>query len=266
MTTILLVGGGRMGGALARGWRQRGIAADSIFVIEPDVGSASRLKADTGATIIGGPDALKSPPEVVVFAVKPQAMAEIAPAYRKFAGSAFLSIAAGRTLKFFAGALGPQAAVVRSMPNTPASVGRGFTVACANANVSAAQRALCQSLLEAVGEVAWVEDEALLDPVTAVSGSGPAYVFLLMEALAEAGKAAGLPADLAERLARATIIGSGELARLSPESAADLRRAVTSPGGTTEAALKVLMAPGGLTDLMTRAVAAATKRSRELAG
>lgn len=255
-----------MGGALARGWHQRGIAAESIFVIEPDMGSASRLKADTGAAIIGGPDALKSPPAVVVFAVKPQAMAEIAPAYRKFAGSAFLSIAAGRTLKFFAGALGPQAAVVRAMPNTPASVGRGFTVACANANVSAMQRALCQSLLEAVGEVAWVEDEALLDPVTAVSGSGPAYVFLLIEALAEAGKAAGLPADLAARLARATIIGSGELARLSPESAADLRRAVTSPGGTTEAALKLLMAPGGLTDLMTRAVAAATKRSHELAG
>jgi pyrroline-5-carboxylate reductase len=266
MTTILLVGGGRMGGALARGWRQRGIAADSIFVIEPDAGSARRLKADTGAAIIDGPDALKSSPDVVVFAVKPQAMAEVAPAYRKFTGSVFLSIAAGRTLEFFAGALGPQAAAVRSMPNTPASVGRGFTVACANGNVSAAQRALCQSLLEAVGEVAWVEDEALLDPVTAASGSGPAYVFLLIEALAEAGKAAGLPADLAERLARATIIGSGELARLSPDSAADLRRAVTSPGGTTEAALKVLMAPGGLTDLMTRAVAAATKRSRELAG
>jgi pyrroline-5-carboxylate reductase len=266
MTTILLVGGGRMGGALACGWRQRGIAADSIFVVEPDAGSANRLKTDTGATIIDGPDALKSPPDVVVFAVKPQAMAEIAPAYRKFAGSVFLSIAAGRTLKFFAGALGPQAAVVRSMPNTPASVGRGFTVACANANVTAAQRALCQSLLEAVGEVAWVEDEAPLDPVTAVSGSGPAYVFLLMEALAEAGKAAGLPADLADRLARATIIGSGELARLSPESAADLRRAVTSPGGTTEAALKVLMAPGGLPDLMKQAVLAAAKRSRELAG
>lgn len=255
-----------MGGALARGWRQRGIAAESIFVVEPDAGSARRLKAGTGAAIVNSPDTLKAAPDIVVFAMKPQGLAEVAPAYRKFADGVFLSIAAGRTLKFFADALGPQAAVVRSMPNTPASVGRGFTVACANANVSAAQRALCQSLLEAVGEVAWVEDEALLDPVTAASGSGPAYVFLLIEALAAAGKAAGLPDDLAERLARATIIGSGELARVSPDSAADLRRAVTSPGGTTEAALKVLMASDGLTDLMTRAVAAATKRSRELAG
>ena len=266
MTTILLVGGGRMGGALARGWRQRGIAPESIFVVEPDPASAARLKTDTGATAVAGPDAVKTKPDVVVFAVKPQGLAEIAPAYRSFTDSVFLSIAAGRTLKFFVEALGPRAAVVRSMPNTPAAVGRGFTVACPNANVTAAQRALCQSLLEAVGEVAWVEDESLLDPVTAVSGSGPAYVFLLTEALAEAGKAAGLPADLAERLARATIVGSGELARLAPESAAELRRAVTSPGGTTEAALNVLMAPGGLVDLMTRAVAAATGRSRELAG
>lgn len=255
-----------MGGALARGWRQRGIEAESIFVAEPDSASAARLKADTGATIVAGPGALQAKPDVVVFAVKPQGLAEIAPAYRSLADSVFLSIAAGRTLKFFAEALGPRAAVVRSMPNTPAAVGRGFTVACPNPNVAAAQRALCQSLLEAVGEVAWVEDESLLDPVTAVSGSGPAYVFLLIEALAEAGTAAGLPAELAERLARATIVGSGELARLAPESAAELRRAVTSPGGTTEAALKILMAPGGLTDLMTRAVAAATARSRALAG
>lgn len=265
MTTILLVGGGRMGGALARGWRQRGIAAGSIFAVEPDAAAADRLKADTGVTVAATPADLTVSPDVVVFAVKPQGMAEAVPAYRKF-GGVFLSIAAGRTLKFFADALGPRAAVVRSMPNTPAAVGRGFTVACANAAVSADQRALCQMLLEAVGEVAWVDAESLLDPATAVSGSGPAYVFLLIEALAEAGKAAGLPADLADRLARATVIGSGELARLSPESASELRRAVTSPGGTTEAALKILLAPGGLTDLMTRAVDAATRRSRELAG
>jgi len=252
-----------MGGALARGWRARGLGP--VTIVEPDPAAAARL-ADTGATVAAiVPADLK--PEVTVFAVKPQGMADVAPAYRKYAGgSVFLSIAAGRTLKFFAGTLGSSAAVVRSMPNTPAAVGRGFTVACANAAVSVSQRALCAALLEAVGEVAWVDDEALLDPVTAVSGSGPAYVFLLIEALADAGKAAGLSAVLAARLARATVIGSGELARLAPESPAELRRAVTSPGGTTEAALKVLMAPGGLGDLMTRAVLAAADRSRELAG
>jgi pyrroline-5-carboxylate reductase len=145
-------------------------------------------------------------------------------------------------------------------------VGRGITVACANGLVSADQRGRCQALLEAVGEVAWVEDEGLMDAVTAVSGSGPAYVFLLIECLAGAGVASGLPAELAERLARATVIGSGELARLAADSAGTLRENVTSPGGTTAAALEVLMANDGLGALMTRAVAAATRRSQELAG
>jgi pyrroline-5-carboxylate reductase len=154
---------------------------------------------------------------------------------------------------------------VRAMPNTPAAIGRGIAVACANPRVAATQRALCTKLLGAVGEVAWVEDEALLDPVTAVSGSGPAYVFLLIECLAAAGVAAGLPGDLAMSLARATVSGSGELARLSSEDAAQLRRNVTSPGGTTEAALKILMAEDGMAGLMQRAIAAATARSRELA-
>jgi pyrroline-5-carboxylate reductase len=207
-------------------------------------------------------------PDVIVFAVKPQALDDIAPGYRPYAeaGAVALSIAAGKTIAVFERHLGGRAAIVRTMPNTPAAVGRGITVACANGHVTAAQRALCQALLEAVGEVAWVEDEALLDPVTAVSGSGPAYVFLLIECLAEAGIAAGLPADLAQRLARATVIGSGELARLSDETAAQLRKNVTSPGGTTAAALEVLMGERGLRELMTRAVAAATRRSRELAG
>ena len=151
------------------------------------------------------------------------------------------------------------------MPNTPAAIGRGIAVACANPRVTPAQRTLGTRLLGAVGDVAWAEDEALLDPVTAVSGSGPAYVFLLIECLAEAGIAAGLPADLATTLARATVAGSGELARLSSEDAAQLRRNVTSPGGTTEAALKILMAADGLAPLMRRAIAAATARSRELA-
>jgi pyrroline-5-carboxylate reductase len=175
-----------------------------------------------------------------------------------------VSIVAGKTIAGIARGLGP-AAVVRTMPNTPAAIGRGITVACANERVTAEQRRLCERLLAAAGESAWVEDEALLDAVTAVSGSGPAYVFLLIEALAAAAEAAGLPSALALRLARATVAGSGELARLAGESPAQLREAVTSPGGTTRAALDVLMARDGLVPLIERAVAAAAARSRELA-
>jgi pyrroline-5-carboxylate reductase len=206
-------------------------------------------------------------PAAVVLAVKPQSLPETLPAYRRFADgkTVFLSIAAGKTLRFFARGLGDAAATVRAMPNTPAAIGRGIAVACANPQVTPAQRTLCTRLLAAAGEVAWVDDEALIDPVTAVSGSGPAYVFLLIECLAAAGVSAGLPAELATMLARATVAGSGELARLSSGDAAQLRRNVTSPGGTTEAALKVLMGPGGLAPLMDKAIAAATARSRELA-
>ena len=264
---LLLIGCGKMGGALLGGWLDRGLAP-RVVVIEPGPGAAA-FAGKPGIELLASIDAVAGEfaPAVVVLAVKPQVMADVLPAYRRLAGSAlFLSIAAGKTLGFFARALGPRAAVVRAMPNTPAAVGRGIAVACANAQVSPAQRALAERLLTAVGEVAWVEDEALIDAVTAVSGGGPAYVFLLIECLAEAGVAAGLPADLAARLARATVAGSGELARLSAESAAALREAVTSPGGTTRAALDVLMAADGLAPLLRRAVLAAAKRSRELAG
>jgi pyrroline-5-carboxylate reductase len=172
---------------------------------------------------------------------------------------------AGRTLRFIAGALGCRCAMVRAMPNTPAAIGRGITVAVPR-DANPAQRALADRLLAATGAVEWVEDEALMDAVTAVSGSGPAYVFLLAEALAEAGVAAGLPPALAARLARETVAGSGELLHQAQLDAADLRRNVTSPGGTTAAALDVLMGPDGLAPLMQRAVAAATARSRALAG
>jgi len=254
-----------MGGALLGGWLARGIAASRVHVVEPMGVAQKEIK--TVKTVGGLPSGLK--PDVTVFAVKPQALDDVAPSYRRFAqaGAVTLSIVAGKTIAVFQGHLGAEAAIVRTMPNTPAAVGRGITVGCANPRVTPAQRALCQSLLEAVGEVAWVQDEALLDPVTAVSGSGPAYVFLLIEALAEAGVASGLPVDLAQHLARATVIGSGELARLSSEDAVQLRKNVTSPGGTTAAALDVLMSKdGGLTELMKQAVAAATRRSRELAG
>jgi len=208
-------------------------------------------------------------PRVVVLAVKPQGMDAILPAYRRFAGpgTVFLSIAAGRPIAFFARHLGETAAIVRAMPNTPAAVGRGIAVLCPNAAVAPAQLEACKSLMSAVGAVETVEDEALMDPVTAVSGSGPAYVFLLVEAMAAAGVASGLPADLAMKLARETVAGSGALLAGAPEDAATLRRNVTSPGGTTAAALAVLMdEAGGLGPLMTRAIDAATKRSRELAG
>lgn len=259
---ILLVGCGKMGGALLAGWTKTKIPA-SFHVVEP-----APAKRRSGARYYAS--AAKLPkdlvPALIVLAVKPQALDSILPDYRRFAGRAtFLSIAAGKTLAALARGLGPDAAIIRAMPNTPAAIGRGITVACTNAHVSKGARVLAAKLLAAAGELAWVEDESLLDPVTAVSGSGPAYVFLLIESLAEAGVAAGLPAALAEKLARATVAGAGELARLSAESAAGLREAVTSPGGTTRAALDVLMAPDGLKPLMARAVAAATKRSCDLA-
>jgi pyrroline-5-carboxylate reductase len=177
-----------------------------------------------------------------------------------------VSIMAGRTLRFLEDRLPPRAAVVRAMPNTPAAVARGITVCCANARVTAKQRKLATTLLAAIGKVEWVDDENLIDAVTAVSGSGPAYVFLLAEAMTRAGIAAGLPPDLAARLARETVAGSGELLHRSDLDAATLRQNVTSPGGTTAAALAVLMGPNGFDALLTEAIAAAARRSRELAG
>ena len=266
---LLLVGCGKMGGALLGGWLDRGMTPGDITVIEPGDGLAAGIAARHGVTVHTAPGDLARgfSPAVVLFAVKPQTVDQVAPAYRAFAGAGtvFLTIAAGKTVAGFERHLGETAAVVRAMPNTPAAVRRGIAVAFANANVGDDQRAQCQALLEAVGEVAWVDDERLLDPVTAVSGSGPAYVFLLIECLAEAGIAAGLPEDLSSRLARATVAGAGELARLSEEPPGALRQNVTSPGGTTAAALEVLMAPDGLRPLMVRAVEAATRRARELA-
>jgi pyrroline-5-carboxylate reductase len=258
MTTLLLVGCGKMGGALLQGWRERK-AADRFAIVEPSGGEG----------FYPAPASLPSDlaPDVVVLAVKPQMMEAALPAYCRFARPdvLFLSIAAGKTLAYFARHLGSGAAVVRAMPNTPAAVGRGITVSCANPHVTAAQRALADRLLAAVGEVAWVEDEKLIDAVTAVSGGGPAYVFLLIEVLAKAGIAAGLPEELAMRLARSTVSGAGELARLSSEPASRLRENVTSPKGTTFEALKILMGEKGIEPIFIEAIAAATRRSRELA-
>jgi pyrroline-5-carboxylate reductase len=199
--------------------------------------------------------------------LKPQVAGQVIPALAPLvsASTVVVSIMAGRTLHFLGETLTPSCALVRAMPNTPAAIGRGITVAVPK-SASAAQRELADRLLRATGTVEWIDDEALMDAVTAVSGSGPAYIFLLAEALAHAGTAAGLPSSLAEKLARETIAGAGELMHLSALDAATLRENVTSPGGTTAAALAVLMGPNGLAPLMKKAVAAATKRSRELGG
>ena len=267
---ILLVGGGKMGGAMLRGWLARGLAVDKVRVIEPFEAVAEELRSEFSVSVFAGPDALDScfTPDVVVFAVKPQGMDEIIPPYAGIAtgGPVVLSIAAGRNIAFFEGVLGKGTPIVRTMPNTPAAVGCGITTACANGHVSEEQKAACQSLLEAVGDVVWIDDEGQIDAVTAVSGSGPAYVFHLIECMAAAGEAQGLPPEIAEKLARATVAGSGELARQSADAAGILRENVTSPGGTTAAALEVLMADDGLGPLMAEAIAAATRRSRELAG
>ncbi len=267
--TIFLAGGGKMGSALLAGWLERGINPGDVTVIEPDEETAKGVAERFGVTVVTEPGATgDAVPGAVVLAVKPQSMDDAISVYAGLAGreTVFLSIAAGKTIAYFEDKLGPDAAIVRAMPNTPAAVGRGITVASANANTGDGQLRLCDTLLRAVGVVAWIDDESLMDAVTAVSGSGPAYVFLLAECMAEAGLQAGLPAELAAELALATVAGAGELLHQSGEAAATLRANVTSPGGTTAAALDILMAEDGLQPLITKAVIAAAKRSKELAG
>jgi pyrroline-5-carboxylate reductase len=260
---ILLVGLGKMGGAMLAGWRERGLAPSVAVdpMLPPAPGPEITVVADAAAIPAG------FRPSAVVLAVKPQNAAETLPLYARFAPDAvMLSIMAGRTLSGMAGLLGAHAAIVRAMPNTPAAVRQGITVCCPNQAVTPAQRALCDSLLAAIGSVAWVDDEALIDPVTAVSGSGPAYVFLLAELMEQAAIEQGIPPALARQLARETVSGSGALLAASPEDTAQLRKNVTSPGGTTAAALAVLMDQAALPAALSRAIAAATQRSRELAG
>jgi pyrroline-5-carboxylate reductase len=264
---LLLAGAGKMGGAILSGLLARGLDARSVIVQDPDPARpVADFLADNGIDVLPFIDELTQPPGVILIAVKPQVMDVVLPPLAKLAGpkTLILSIAAGRRIATFEKHL-PCAAIVRAMPNTPAAIGRGMTVAVANSKVTPAQRSLADDLLSAVGQVMWVDNEALLDPVTAVSGSGPAYVFLLAECLAEAGRAAGLDAKFAERLARTTIAGSAALLEASDLSAEQLRKNVTSPGGTTAAALEILGGEDGLQKLMTAAVAAATKRGRDLA-
>lgn len=263
MSKLLLVGCGKMGGAMLEGWLAQGVPPADIVVAEPAEALRPRKP---GLRVVASSTEVRETPQVVVLAVKPQSMDAVLPDLRRFAGAVFLSIAAGKTLRYFAGPLGAEAKVVRSMPNTPAAVRQGITVATAGPGVSEAEKKRCHALLEAVGQVLWVDDEALLDPVTALSGSGPAYVFLLVEAMAAAGTRIGLAPDMAMQLARATVAGSGELLRQSAEPASQLRVNVTSPGGTTAAALQVLMAADGIQPVFDKALAAASARSKELAG
>jgi len=263
---LLLVGAGKMGSAMLEGWLARGLKPKQVVVIEPQPDRALKALARRGLKV--NPKGKRAAVTAVVIAVKPQTAPDAVPPVSAYVGKStlVLSIMAGRTIRFLENALPAGTAVVRAMPNTPAAIARGISVAVANTNVSPRQRKQAGELLAAIGKVEWVTDESLMDAVTALSGSGPAYAFLLAEAMTKAGVAAGLPPGLAATLARETVAGSGELMGRSDLDAATLRQNVTSPGGTTAAALEVLMGPGGFDELLTQAIAAATRRSRALAG
>jgi pyrroline-5-carboxylate reductase len=263
---LVLIGAGKMGSALLEGWLRLGLDPKNIVVLEPLPSPQLVALAGRGLRVNPDPKTLVDVAAVVV-ALKPQVAAQAIPALASMisASTVMVSIMAGRTLQFLSGALQRACAIVRAMPNTPAAIGRGITVAV-TLNANPAQRELTDRLLSATGSVEWIDDETLMDAVTAVSGSGPAYVFLLAETLAQAGEAAGLPPPLAAKLARETVAGSGELLHRSAFDTAVLRENVTSPGGTTAAALAVLMGQHGLAPLMAEAIRAATERSRELAG
>jgi len=262
--TLILAGAGKMGSAMLDGWIAHGLDPAAVVVLEPQPSLQVARYGSLGLRLNPKPDALRA--DAIVIAVKPQVAPEVLPGLTLLIGpvTVVVSIMAGRSLAFLQSMLPPATSIVRAMPNTPAAIGRGMTVAIANAHVTSQQKSVADRLLTATGAVEWVADETLMDAVTALSGSGPAYVFLLAEALTHAGVAVGLPKELAERLARATIAGSGELLNRASDDAATLRRNVTSPGGTTAAALEVLMSKDGLEALMEKAIAAATRRSREL--
>lgn len=258
-----------MGSALLRGWFEQGIQPSKITVVEPFKETAFNVAKKFNVNVISNPNVILSSKSsrTIVFAIKPQSMDKIIPDYSRLVddNTVFLSIAAGKNVEYFKNSLGAQAAIVRAMPNTPAAVGRGITVTFANSNTSEIQKNKCSKFLQAVGTVVWIKNEGLMDAVTALSGSGPAYVFALTECMAEAGVNAGLPQELAHQLARETVSGAGELLNQSSESASELRKNVTSPGGTTAEALEILLAKGGLKELLIKAVAAAKRKSRELA-
>ena len=266
MTTLLLIGCGNMGYAMLKGW----LGADpelKAHVVEPAEALRERAAA-LGAAAVSGPDDLPSglTPDLTILAVKPQSMGDVVPTYAHLAGGAttFVSIAAGTTIATLAAMLPGLTPIIRCMPNTPAAIGAGMMVCCANDPTTQAARDLTSSLLVASGEVAWIEDEGLMDAVTALSGSGPAYIFHMIETMGQAGAEMGLPADLAARMAMQTVMGAGQLAAQASDPPGTLREQVTSPGGTTAAALDVLMGDGRMQKLMTDAIRAARDRGVEL--
>lgn len=266
MTTVrdrglVLLGCGKMGSAMLAGWLKGGLPAGSVFVVDPN--PSDWLKGQGVHLNAGLPD----DPAIVLVAVKPQMMAEALPRLKPLGNgrTLFLSVAAGTRIAHYEHTLGAKTPIVRAMPNTPAAIGRGITAICGNARASEAHLALSEALLSAVGQVVRLDGEHRMDAVTAVSGSGPAYVFHLIETLAAAGEAEGLPADLAMTLAKATVAGAGALAEEAGEDPGQLRVNVTSPGGTTAAALAVLMDEGqGFPSLLKKAVHAAAERGKEL--
>jgi pyrroline-5-carboxylate reductase len=263
---ILLIGAGRMGGALLRGWTRAGIGP--LRVVEPKPSLELRKLARASRIRVYNAVEQASPnTRACVIAIKPQIFRTEAVRFSGFAqsGSLMISIAAGTSLKVMRRAWGKRARIIRAMPNMPGSIGRGISALYAASTVTAADRKLAEQLLSALGDTLWVGKEFLIDSVTAVSGSGPAYVFLLAEALEQAAQAEGLPRKTAEKLACATVSGAGALLQVGSRTAAELRRDVTSPGGTTEAALKILMSENGLKRLLAEAVHAARKRAEELA-
>jgi pyrroline-5-carboxylate reductase len=265
--TLVLAGCGKMGGAMLEGWLKAGADPKMIVAIDPKPTHEVMELLQKRGIRHNPPVTSITDAEVIIVAVKPQVMEDVLPNLVSLKSSRplILSVAAGKTIATFAKHFGQDAAIIRTIPNTPAAIGRGITAMSANANVSKVQMALATALLSSTGEVVTVDDESMIDLVTAVSGSGPAYIFYLTECMAAAGEKIGLPAALAMQLARATVAGSGELMRQTGIDAATLRQNVTSPNGTTFAALQVLMADNGMMQLFENAITAAAKRSKELA-
>lgn len=267
-TRFLLIGAGKMGGAMLEGWLKQGMPPGQITVVDPMPSDRMRELAQQGLRLSPHTGEIGTI-DVIVLAIKPQMLDGAAALLRSVVtpDTLLISVLAGKTIANLRERAPAARAIVRAMPNTPAAVGRGITGCSASVETTDAQKAFATNLLTSIGHVEWVDNEDLIDAVTALSGSGPAYVFHLVEAMAAAGEKAGLPADLAMRLARATVEGAGELLYREPEtSAAMLRQNVTSPAGTTAAALEILMAADGLTPLMIKAVTAAKRRAGELSG
>ncbi len=256
-----------MGRAMLGGWIDEGVKPNDIVVIDPSTDNLEKA-SKLGCRGFSSPLLIEEGylPDVIILAVKPQIISDVIGSYKNYTdkGALVISIAAGARIELFEASFGSNAAIIRTMPNTPAAIRRGMMVSVANAHVDDHQRKICDILMQAIGETAWVEDEALMDAVTGLSGSGPAYVFFMVEAMKNAGISAGLPEELALKLAKQTVAGAGELAIQAQDSIEQLRINVTSPNGTTAAGLSVLMAEDGLSPLMARTVAAASQRSKEL--